>query len=345
MTTTNTTTETNSTDDNNNSEAQEPKNQTLLGEVRQQILKDAERYFPSQLCPAHPQMVHAFQLAKTQYINDRIQRWKKTQTLQTSERCGRDLANQHDTGEREAGDMRAQSEPARAQAVDPSDPADVVPPNIQAAMDFMAKYQASRSDRAAQQADERNGLLLTALDPRSPLDHLPPEKQSILYEALCEFGAPDICAIITKPEPEGWGIETCNSSLKRFRVRYQKRTQAQKELELKQITVDLLNDADNADDGYVRASERLLKLRLLETVNKPDSKTSEVRDLYTTFTRLRAQALAEKRLALAERKQIPPPHGRRVQPEVLDITTANPTSSPGIYASTGVAGADTLTTD
>src|SRR5215212_6741049 len=45
--------------------------------IRLQILNDAERYFPSALCPAHSQTQSAFVSAKSDYIKDRIRRWQK----------------------------------------------------------------------------------------------------------------------------------------------------------------------------------------------------------------------------------------------------------------------------
>ena len=58
--------------------------------------------------------------------------------------------------------------------------------------------------------------------------------------------------------------------------------------QLKHVAQSVIEDLADADNQFTDASERLLKLRLLETANDPSSKTRDLRDLFQTLIRLRA---------------------------------------------------------
>jgi hypothetical protein len=271
--------------------------------TRREIIARAERFFPSHLRPSLPSEASAFDIAKTKYIKTCLANLAAQQNPprpspapenqnnpQTSGRCGRNVDDQPPSCGRDADEKRTTSGRVRTDADDADE--NPVPPRLQSTLDFLAKYQSDKSELAA-----------AALDLRSPLDHLSPEKQSLLYEAICEFGPAAMHRVVTLPAPAGWGLDISESSIKRFRIRYAKRSVAQKRFGLKQTINEILADAEPGDERYTQAAERLLKVRLVETVNDPVAQTSQIRDLYQTLNRIRLTDRAEKRLHLAEQKQ------------------------------------------
>lgn len=137
---------------------------------------------------------------------------------------------------------------------------------------------------------------------KSPLDNLPHDQQALLYDLLCRHQYRQVKSAIALPPPNGLGVNASLGALFNFKRRYAKRDQTQKKLEIGRIACEIIKEPAVADEGYVTAAERLLKIRLLEAINNPSSKTSEIRDLYQTLIRLRAQSVAEKRLKLDEQK-------------------------------------------
>jgi hypothetical protein len=137
---------------------------------------------------------------------------------------------------------------------------------------------------------------------KSPLDHLPLDHQALLNDLLSRFQYRQVKAAIALPPPNGLGVSVSLGALVNFKRRYAKRDQSQKKREIGRIAYDILKEPAAADEAYVQCSERLLKIRLLETINNPQSKTGEIRDLYQTVQRLQTHVLAQKRHALAERK-------------------------------------------
>lgn len=123
---------------------------------------------------------------------------------------------------------------------------------------------------------------------RSPLDKLSPERQEELFELLERFPVSSVLSTITLPPPTGWGIATSPSSLDRFRKRYAVQKLREQRRQSKTVAQEVLEDLDGADEKFATASERLLKLRLLETANDPQSKTRDLRDLFQTLIRVRA---------------------------------------------------------
>jgi hypothetical protein len=137
---------------------------------------------------------------------------------------------------------------------------------------------------------------------KSPLDNLPPERQELLYDLLSRYHYREVKAAIALPEPKGLGINPSLGALFNCKRRYAKRSQIEKKREVWRIANQVLDQRAITDNGYVLCSEHLLKVRLLETINNSQSKTSEVRDLFQALARIHAMALAEKRLKLAEKK-------------------------------------------
>lgn len=123
---------------------------------------------------------------------------------------------------------------------------------------------------------------------QSPLDQLPPEKQNELFDLLSQYTITSVLRVVTQPPPTGWGVSTSYNSLRRFRERFARGIQRHHRIELKQVAKAVIEDLSDADEQFTDASERLLKLRLLETANDPGSKTGDLRNLFQTLIRLRS---------------------------------------------------------
>lgn len=123
---------------------------------------------------------------------------------------------------------------------------------------------------------------------QSPLDKLSPEEQERLYELVSHHSVTTVYRVVSLPVPEGWGLSTSRQSLYRFRERHRELKQREHRRQMKTAAQAILEDLEGADEQFANASERLLKLRLLETANDPTSKTRDLRELFTTLIRLRA---------------------------------------------------------
>jgi hypothetical protein len=135
---------------------------------------------------------------------------------------------------------------------------------------------------------------------QSPLDKLPPNAQEQLFDLISRHPITTIHKIICLPSPHGWGLSTSRQSLYRFRDRYAEQKRREYRKQQKSVAKAIIEDLDGADEQFADASERLFKLRLLETANNPTSKTRDLRDLFTTLIRLRA---ISKRTPAKERSQ------------------------------------------
>jgi hypothetical protein len=123
---------------------------------------------------------------------------------------------------------------------------------------------------------------------QSPLDKLSPEDQQRLFDLVTHHPITAVYRVIRLPAPEGWGLSTSRQSLYRFRDRHRELKQREHRRQMKSAAHAVLEDLEGADEQFANASERLLKLRLLETANDPASKTRDLRELFTTLIRLRA---------------------------------------------------------
>jgi hypothetical protein len=121
----------------------------------------------------------------------------------------------------------------------------------------------------------------------SPLDKLPPDTQEQLFDLISRHPLTTVHKIIGLPAPQGWNLSTSRQSLYRFRERFAEQKRRQHRRQQKTVANAVMEDLAGADEQFTDASERLFKLRLLETANDPASKTRDLRDLFTTLIRLR----------------------------------------------------------
>jgi hypothetical protein len=144
---------------------------------------------------------------------------------------------------------------------------------------------------------------------QSPLDTLPPEKQEILFELLSDFSSRKVAEVITQPAPTGWGIQTTHVSLLKFKNRYTTRTAADRRRQNQRLIRQILDgspaalsDLDTQDTAADRVAEHLFKQHLLELANAPGHNHRDLRDMFQIYIRLRHAHVAEKRLALSEKR-------------------------------------------
>ena len=106
--------------------------------------------------------------------------------------------------------------------------------------------------------------------------------------------------VIAEPPPIGFGVKTSQASLYRFRDRYkQAKGQSQKTQHAKAIE-DLMAKANDTEDVFQAAVQRLLKTRLLTTTSEPSSDLAAIHSLINSLTKLRKQTLAERKQSHAE---------------------------------------------
>jgi hypothetical protein len=190
--------------------------------------------------------------------------------------------------------LNAGRTPAEGREEPASSPAE---PRLQADKEFRRRLFGVTADPAAAPIGltsiERK--ILADLKPQSPLDELPPARQSELFDLMEDFSGENVLKAITRPEPDGWGIQTSERSLYRFQKRYRQIRQLEKLKELEATRHDPV--------AFAKAADQLLNDRLFETLINPKSKTSEVRDLYQSHLRRILADLATQRLTL-KRKNV-----------------------------------------
>jgi hypothetical protein len=67
---------------------------------------------------------------------------------------------------------------------------------------------------------------------------------------------------IAQPEPIGWNFKTSDTSLKRFKKRYDKKAQAAERAAALADAQELIQQTAADEETYVNAARRLLKIRL-----------------------------------------------------------------------------------
>lgn len=146
------------------------------------------------------------------------------------------------------------------------------------------------------------------LDKRSALDRLTADQRDAIGELLDDYPPETVQELLAKPIPKGLGIDFTASSLRRFYKRHQRRRHIGEQRELHDETRALLAEPGAPGIAFLKASERLLKVRLLKTTADSDAKLDTVEVLTRVLNALRKQALAERRQRHLEEKQKEPDH-------------------------------------
>lgn len=140
------------------------------------------------------------------------------------------------------------------------------------------------------------------LSGRSPLDKLQPNEQHAILRLLEDHEPEHIAEVLAEPPPIGFGIQTSRPALYRFRNRCDRaRDEACKAQHAKAVN-DLIAKANDSEDAFQAAVQRVLKARLLNTTTEPNADLNTIDALITSLTKLRKQNLAERKQAHAEAK-------------------------------------------
>jgi hypothetical protein len=143
--------------------------------------------------------------------------------------------------------------------------------------------------------------LQAALKKRNKFDCLSPEAQAAIITMLDKYDSRYVAKLLIKPPPEGMGFKISKSGLNYFRRRYAKTQAERRATENAKAAADLLDKSEDPDKAFQQTLERLLRLRTLTTVSEPDAPLETVDDLINALTKLRKQALAERKQTHAEK--------------------------------------------
>jgi hypothetical protein len=133
------------------------------------------------------------------------------------------------------------------------------------------------------------------------LDELTQEEQDQIAQWLSKNTYDSVLARLPYPPPIGLLLRTSESSLRRLWNRHDNL----RRIRISSDEAKFLNTAKTSDEEFNHAAQQLVRVRTLETAMKPDSKTSELRDLFLILDRIRARDQAERKLAKADQQTEP----------------------------------------
>jgi hypothetical protein len=137
---------------------------------------------------------------------------------------------------------------------------------------------------------------------RSPIDDFTPERQRILYGLIQEFSFAKVARMIGQPEPIGWNFKTSDTSIKRFKKRYDKKLEADERAAALADAHETIQQTGADEETYMKAARRLLKMRFYKNAADPEGKAEELELLMSLLDRQRRTDLAERRVQVAEKK-------------------------------------------
>jgi hypothetical protein len=137
------------------------------------------------------------------------------------------------------------------------------------------------------------------------LEDLPLPLQSKILELIDSSTLDSATLQITTRQPYGLGIKTNRSALYWFHKKHEAAKLAAHRDEAGRHAAELLKNADATDADFSRATQHLIKLRLLETAMCEKTDANAILALSKSLDRLRAADHAERRLQLAEKKAEP----------------------------------------
>jgi hypothetical protein len=138
---------------------------------------------------------------------------------------------------------------------------------------------------------------------RVRIDKLSPYVQLQFIQMLEDFSLQRIQRQLMLPPPFGLYLIVSKSALRRFKIRYHASEAKRNRRALRQQIEALLTQPDLSDAEFARATDQLLKLRLLESGLKPDPDLTETKTLIDMLEKIRAGKIAERKIALAESKK------------------------------------------
>jgi hypothetical protein len=165
----------------------------------------------------------------------------------------------------------------------------------------------SLSARIDRERAEYLALVLRESSPsKSPIDDFPPERQQTLYQLTQELPLTAVVKMLAAPEPVGWNFQTCDTSLRRFKKRYEKKLRSTELMAAFTEARRFLAETAHDEQSYMDAARRLLKIRLYKNAADPEGSAEELELLMSLLDRQRRTDLAERRVKVAEQKATQP---------------------------------------
>ena len=134
------------------------------------------------------------------------------------------------------------------------------------------------------------------------LDELPLPLQIQILEIIDANTLDAATLQVTTKKPYGLGIKTNRTALYRFHKNHEAAKLAAHRDDAARQAAQLLKNADATDAEFSRATQHLIKLRLLEASMCDKTNPNAILALTKSLDRLRASDHAERRLVLAEKK-------------------------------------------
>jgi len=152
-------------------------------------------------------------------------------------------------------------------------------------------------------------------DKRSILDRLTDAQRQAIAELLHHYTEDEVSQLLAKAPPAGLSIRVSRASLNRFRHRYDKQQRRRNSNNFKIETLRCLDAANGNDQVFLTVSERLLKMRLLETTGDPNANLETISKLTNVITTLRKQSLVERRAKPNPETTEPPAENQCADPK------------------------------
>ncbi|HUS35428.1 MAG TPA: hypothetical protein VM680_08770, partial [Verrucomicrobiae bacterium] len=111
-----------------------------------------------------------------------------------------------------------------------------------------------------------------------------------------------VVKMVRAPEPIGWNLKTCDTSLRRFKERYKKKLEAAELANAFTEAEETIQQTGADEQTYMNAARRLLKIRLYKNAADPEGSAEELELLIRLLDRQRRTDLAERRVQVAEKK-------------------------------------------
>ena len=137
---------------------------------------------------------------------------------------------------------------------------------------------------------------------RCRLDRVHPNVKTLILSLLEEFSLQRVQDRLLCPPPIGAYLVTSKSALRRFRISEHAREAKRNQRALRKQIEEMNIDANNPAADFIVISEKLLKLRLVESSLHPDPDLTQTKTLIDMLEKIHAGKLAERKVALAESK-------------------------------------------
>jgi hypothetical protein len=165
-----------------------------------------------------------------------------------------------------------------------------------------ASSKTSPDQDSAQAHEEYLAQMLRESTSRSPIDDFPPERQQQLYELIIEHPYTHVAQMIAQPEPIGWNFQTSDTSLKRFKKRYDKKLEREALASAHREAEQTVQQTGANEQTYTDATRRLLKIRVYRNAADPKGSEDKLELLTRLLDRQRRTDLAERRVQVLEHR-------------------------------------------